>query len=357
MMNEPLLELEAITKRFGSTVAADRLSLTVYQGEFFTFLGPSGSGKSTLLRIIAGLEHPDGGRVLIKGRDVAHVPPWRRGLGMVFQQYAVFPHMTVAQNVGYGLRVRNLPGTEVGQKVGDLLKLVGLAGKEGKDVTLLSGGEQQRVALARSLAIEPALLLLDEPLGALDEKIRREMQSELKEIQRKTGTTFVYVTHDQEEALTMSDRIAVIHGGICLQCDVPEVLFRRPRTRFVANFFRGSNVLEADLVDVLGEQVRLRVGGRVVLVDTSGVVVSGRRRVAIAIRAENLRIGPRAGEAGVQIEATLRDVIYRGTNVDHVLEMEDGQHLVVTSTRREVLGSGQKVSVGLDPENVVLLED
>src|SRR5437762_2858911 len=283
-MAEAILQLEQVTKRFERTPAADRLSLTVRRGEFFTFLGPSGSGKSTILRMIAGLGRPDAGRILIAGQDVEGVPPWRRNLGMVFQHYAIFPHMTVAQNVGYGLRVRRRPAVEIGEKVAQLLALVGLAGMAGKNVTLLSGGEQQRVALARALVLEPSLLLLDEPLSALDEKIRREMQAELKHIQQKTGTTFLYVTHDQEEALTMSNRIAVLHDGACVQCDAPERLFRRPRTRFVAGFFRGCNILAAHLVGHEPGRARVTIGGAPVTVPLDGVTLPEGSRLAVAHR-------------------------------------------------------------------------
>src|SRR5215472_4613896 len=245
-MARAILELKAVTKRFGRTLTADELSLTVDQGEFFTFLGPSGSGKSTILRMVAGLETPDTGQILLDGQDVSTVPPWRRNLGMMFQQYAVFPHMTVAENVGYGLKVRGMAPAERQRRVERMLELVGLAGMGGKNATLLSGGEQQRVALARALAPEPRMLLLDEPLSALDERIRRSMQLELKDVHRRTGTTFLYVTHDQEEALTMSDRIAVFDRGRCLQCDTPERLYQRPATIFVARFFRGCNVVTVD---------------------------------------------------------------------------------------------------------------
>ena len=245
-MAEPILELRHVCKRFGRAVPADDVSLAIEPGEFFTFLGPSGSGKSTLLRIIAGLEHADAGLVLLRGRDVGGVPPWRRHLGMVFQQYANFPHMNVAQNVAYGLRRRGLDPAKVKTRVAELLDLVGLAGFEERRVTQLSGGEQQRVAIARALAPRPELLLLDEPLAALDEKIRREMQGELTKIQEATGTTFVYVTHDQEEALTMSDRIAVLNRGRCVQVGAPERIFRFPRTRFVAGFFRGCKRARGD---------------------------------------------------------------------------------------------------------------
>jgi ABC-type Fe3+/spermidine/putrescine transport system ATPase subunit len=358
-MPEPILRLEGVTKRFGRTLAADRLSLTVRAGEFFTFLGPSGSGKSTILRMVAGLERPETGRILIAGEDVRWVPPWRRNLGMVFQHYAVFPHMSVAQNVGYGLQVRRRPRAEITAKVGRLLDLVGLAGMAEKNVTLLSGGEQQRVALARALVLEPSILLLDEPLSALDEKIRREMQAELKHLQRKTGTTFLYVTHDQEEALTMSDRIAVLHEGACVQCDAPERLFRRPRTRFVAGFFRGCNVLDAERLaapaDAAGDRLPLRIAGCVVAVPRDGVTVPDRPRLDVALRAEHVHVGAAAAACPARLEARLVEVIYRGTNVDHVLELPDGQRLVATSTRREA--EAGPVACGFSPEDVVPLEE
>jgi ABC-type Fe3+/spermidine/putrescine transport system ATPase subunit len=350
-----ILELDSVSKRFGPTITADRLSLRVERGEFFTFLGPSGSGKSTILRMIAGLEPPDGGTIRIRGRDVAGVAPWKRNLGMVFQQYAIFPHMTVAENVGYGLKVRKLPDAEIGAKVTNMLRLVGLAGMDGKNATLLSGGEQQRVALARALVLQPDMLLLDEPLSALDEKIRREMQGELKHLQRQTGTTFLYVTHDQEEALTMSDRIAVLNRGVCVQCDAPERLFRRPRTRFVAGFFRGCNVLQADLVGMAHGCADLRIAGAAAAAAPNGSGAVG--PVALAVRAENVHLGARAAACPIRLAATLEEIIYRGTNVDHVLRLADGQRLVATSTRREVDGVPRDVAIGVDAEDIVLLED
>ncbi len=356
-MTDPILRLEAISKRFDHVVTADRLSLSVARGEFFTFLGPSGSGKSTILRIVAGLERPDDGHIFIEGEDVSGVPPWHRNLGMVFQHYAIFPHMTVAQNVAYGLKARHLPRERISARVEGLLKMVGLAGMGAKSAVLLSGGEQQRVALARALAPSPKLLLLDEPLSALDEKIRREMQNELKQIQRQTGTTFLYVTHDQEEALTMSDRIAVLSEGICVQCDTPERLFTHPRTRFVGRFFRGCNVLDAHLVAVEDATARLRLAGGELTVEreVAGTLRAG--PVGLAIRSEHLLIAPREADAEVRLSGTMLDVIYRGTNVDHVVVLADGQSLVATSTRREGVVAGQPVTLGVARRHVVLLED
>jgi ABC-type Fe3+/spermidine/putrescine transport system ATPase subunit len=356
-MADLILQLDEVSKRYGPAVTADRFSLAVERGEFFTFLGPSGSGKSTILRMIAGLEEPDSGRVLIGGRNVAAVPPWQRNLGMVFQHYAVFPHMSVADNVGYGLGVRRVPAAARRERAEAMLRLVGLGGMGDKNVTLLSGGEQQRVALARALVLEPTLLLLDEPLSALDEKIRREMQSELKHIQQQTGTTFLYVTHDQEEALTMSDRIAVLNRGVCLQCDAPERLFRRPRTRFVAGFFRGCNVLDATVAGRTDDGILLRFAGAEISVPATGWARRAGERSGIAIRAEDLAVGPEAARFACRLPATLEEAIYRGTNVDHVLRLDDGQRLVAALTRRAVDRAPARVEVGFAPGDVVPLED
>ncbi len=349
-MSAPQIELAGIDKRFGATVTADDFSLTIRKGEFFTFLGPSGSGKSTLLRMVAGLETPDAGRIVMNGRDLAGVPPWKRDLGMMFQQYALFPHMTVAENVGYGLKSRGIGAEARRARVLAMLEMVGLADRAAQHPTVLSGGEQQRVALARALAPAPEVLLLDEPLSALDEKIRREMQLQLKHIQRRTGTTFFYVTHDQEEALTMSDRIAVIHQGRCLQCDAPETIFRRPRTRFVAQFFRGCNVIDARV-----DGPAMHVAGATMPLPAGRAAAGG--TIGIAIRSEDLRVGAAADAMPLAWTGTLDDVIYKGTSVEHIVRLADGQSIVATSTRREVEQPAASVRVGVDPARVVVLED
>jgi ABC-type Fe3+/spermidine/putrescine transport system ATPase subunit len=351
----PILRLERLNKRFGAAQAAHDLSLEVHAGEFFTFLGPSGSGKSSILRMVAGLERPDSGRIVIAGRDVSDVPPWQRNLGMVFQSYAVFPHMTVVENVGYGPRMKRRPKQDIAATVERLLALVGLAGFGGRSVTTLSGGEQQRVALARALAMKPALLLLDEPLSALDEKIRREMQIELKRIQKTTETTFLYVTHDQEEALTMSDRIAVINRGKAVQCDAPEALFRRPRTRFVAEFFRGCNVLEAECVALAGATARIVVAGVEAEIALGDRRWPGSGRVAVALRSEAPLLGAEADRTAIRLDVGVTDVVYRGTNVDHLLRLPDGQPLLVTATRRQAK-RGARVPLGFDAKDLVPLE-
>ena len=356
-MPEAILRLEGLTKRYGSIVPVDHLTLTIYRGEFFTFLGPSGAGKSTILRLIAGLEQPDAGHICLAGKDMAGVAPWRRDLGMVFQQYALFPHMNVAQNVGYGLRVRKAPRHEIHKRVGELLALVGLEGRETTDVAVLSGGQQQRVALARALALNPPLLLLDEPLGALDEKIRRDMQTELKGIQQKTGTTFVYVTHDQEEALTMSDRIAVMHRGGIVQCDTPEAVFRRPRTRFVAGFFRGCNILEAHVLQAGNGWAQLRIGDITVRVPMQGATLLAGSMVPVGLRSENVRVGRSAEQCAVRGESKLLDIMYRGLTTDYLLHLQDGQRLMATSTQREDGATGTTVPFGFNPDDLLLLDE
>jgi ABC-type Fe3+/spermidine/putrescine transport system ATPase subunit len=352
-MAEPILELRHLHKRFGASVPADDVSLRIAAGEFFTLLGPSGSGKSTILRIIAGLERADRGEVLLRGRNVGAVPPWRRQLGMVFQQYANFPHMNVAQNIAYGLRRRGLGRAAIAARVRELLDLVGLTGFEERPVTPLSGGEQQRVAIARALAPQPDILLLDEPLAALDEKIRREMQGELRKIQETTGTTFVYVTHDQEEALTMSDRIAVLHRGRAVQCDAPERIFRGPRTRFVASFFRGCNVLEARIEDDGCGPVLELAGRRLPLPARDGAPPGAR---AVALRGEDLLL-ERPQDADLTLPATLEKITYRGAYFDYRLRLEDGQELSATLTRRLRFAEGAQVGLGIRAADVVLLDE
>jgi ABC-type Fe3+/spermidine/putrescine transport system ATPase subunit len=272
---------------------------------------------------------------------------------MVFQQYANFPHMNVAQNVAYGLRRRGLSRAEVRARVAELLDLVGMSNFEERRVTQLSGGEQQRVAIARALAPRPELLLLDEPLAALDEKIRREMQGELTKIQEATGTTFVYVTHDQEEALTMSDRIAVLNRGRCVQVDEPERIFRFPRTRFVAGFFRGCNVIDVRIERGDGAAALVLAGAMLHL--GGGDPPVGPR--AVALRGESIVLGRPAQEADLVLPARLEKITYRGVYRDYRLRLEDGQELSATLTQRLPLAEGSPVEVGIRADEIVLLEE
>ena len=244
-MTSAAIKLDKVTKRFdGKVLAVDEVTLDIAAGEFFSLLGPSGCGKTTSLRMIAGFEHPDSGRVQVGGRDITDLPVHRRDMGMVFQSYALFPHRTVAENVAFGLRMREVPKPEIARRVQAALSQVALTGMEDRKPGQLSGGQQQRVALARALVVEPPVLLCDEPLGALDRKLRQQMQFELKELQKRLGVTLVFVTHDQEEALAMSDRIAVMNKGKVEQVGSPTEIYERPRTRFVADFIGEINILE-----------------------------------------------------------------------------------------------------------------
>ncbi len=284
------IRLEQVRKVFdGHVVAVDDVSLAIREREFFSLLGPSGCGKTTTLRLIAGFEAPDAGRLLIRERDVTRVPPERRGTGMVFQNYALFPHRTVFENVAFGLRMRRVPREEIARRAEAALRLVELEGLGARRPAQLSGGQQQRVALARAIVIEPAVLLCDEPLGALDKKLRQSMQFELKQLQRKIGVTLVYVTHDQEEALTMSDRIAVMNRGRVIQVGTPLDIYNRPATRFVSDFIGDSNLIEATAERVAGGRVELRTADGVAFrVATADGVAAG-QRVTLAVRPEQVR--------------------------------------------------------------------
>ena len=306
----PAVRLEGVEKRYGDVVAVAGIDLEVRDGEFFSMLGPSGSGKTTTLRMIAGFELPTRGRIFLHGRDVTEVAPFDRDVNTVFQDYALFPHMSVGDNVGYGLMVRKVPRSERAGRVTDALRMVRLDGYERRRPSQLSGGQRQRVALARALVNRPRVLLLDEPLGALDLKLREEMQIELKAIQQQVGITFIYVTHDQEEALTMSDRIAVFNAGRIVQLGTPAEIYERPDTRFVAGFVGTSNLLS-------GEVARSVIG----------------RDGTFTIRPEKIRLTAPDAPVGADESAaagTIRDVVYLGPDTRYIVELDAGARLVVT---------------------------
>jgi putative spermidine/putrescine transport system ATP-binding protein len=304
------VRLEAVEKRYGDVVAVDRIDLDVRDGEFFSMLGPSGSGKTTTLRMIAGFELPTNGRILLHGRDVTAVPPFDRDVNTVFQDYALFPHMTVGDNVAYGLMVRKVGKAERAERVADALRMVRLVGYETRKPGQLSGGQRQRVALARALVNRPRVLLLDEPLGALDLKLREEMQIELKSIQQQVGITFIYVTHDQEEALTMSDRLAVFNAGRIEQLGSPAEVYERPATRFVAGFVGTSNLLSG----VAAETILGRSGTYTI------------RPEKIHMTAPEAAVGP--DEVGAP--GRIVSVVYLGPDTRYIVELEAGARLVVT---------------------------
>src|SRR6188508_95455 len=286
------IELEGVTKRFAKAAAVNDVSLAIREGEFFSLLGPSGCGKTTTLRMIAGFEVPDEGRILLQGDDVTTVFSNRRPVNMVFQQYALFPHMSIYDNVAFGLKVKRVPRREHEGRVREMLRVVELEGYENRKPRQLSGGQQQRVALARALVNLPAALLLDEPLGALDVKLRKQMQLELKAIQNDLGTTFVYVTHDQEEALAMSDRIAVMNGGRVEQIGSPRQIYERPETPFVADFIGSLNALELTVDELVGGYALSRVGDDERVVVPVGSDTRAGETVRVAVRPEQVQIEP-----------------------------------------------------------------
>jgi len=308
--------LDGVSKSFGTVEAVREASFPIADGEFFTMLGPSGCGKTTTLRMIAGFEQPTAGRIDLRGVDVTDVPANRRNVNMVFQHYALFPHMSVYDNVAFGLRLKKVPKAEEKVRVTEILEIVALAGMEKRKPSQLSGGQQQRVALARALVNNPAALLLDEPLGALDVKLRRALQLELKRVQHETGTTFVYVTHDQEEALAMSDRIAVMNHGVVDQIGSPREIYEQPATPFVADFVGSLNALDVEVAEIVGDNLvaRFDQSGRVVATAPSGTRAGERLRVAV--RPERVSVAERtaqsAPDGGSWLAGTVSEVVYLG---------------------------------------------
>jgi putative spermidine/putrescine transport system ATP-binding protein len=325
------VRLEQVVKRFGDVTAVAGVDLEVARGEFFSMLGPSGSGKTTCLRMIAGFERPSAGRVLLGGVDVTGRAPYERDVNTVFQDYALFPHMTVQENVEYGLRVKRVARQERQRRAGEALEMVRLADLGRRKPGELSGGQRQRVALARALVNRPRVLLLDEPLGALDLKLRQEMQIELKHIQQSVGITFLYVTHDQEEALTMSDRIAVFNDGRIEQVGTPAEVYERPRSPFVAGFVGTSNLFTATVLEQRGAETALRVGsdGLVLL---PGETRPAGARVLVAVRPEKIRLQDAASEPApgrCHVRGTISEVVYLGTVTRYVVALEGAGSIVV----------------------------
>jgi spermidine/putrescine transport system ATP-binding protein len=359
----PDVEIVDVTKRFGTVTAVDRMRLSIARGEFYSLLGPSGCGKTTTLRMIAGFEQPTEGEILLAGQPVAGVPPYRRNVNTVFQHYALFPHMDVAQNVGYGLRQRKVDKADEQRRVGEALDLVRLAGYGKRRTWELSGGQQQRVALARALVNRPTVLLLDEPLGALDLKLRKEMQLELKALQREVGITFVYVTHDQEEALTMSDVIVVMSDGLIQQYGDPAELYERPVNRFVANFIGVSNPILGRVTAFDPDTHRANIESERGLVLTGPVTDPAARpavgdQVTVAIRPERLRVEPVEGNEPAEprtgwssVTGRVRQGTYLGDQTEYRIDTERAGELVV----RRQNATGATSSMGLGPGDRVVV--
>jgi len=329
------VELRNVTKRFGSVVAVDAISLRIRDGEFFSLLGPSGCGKTTTLRMIAGFEQPTEGDVFIAGQPVAGVPAFERNTNMVFQNYALFPHMTVAQNVAFGLEMKRVPSAEISRRVTEALDMVRLPGMQNRRPNQLSGGQQQRVALARALVNRPEVLLLDEPLGALDLKLRKEMQLELKDLQHRVGITFVYVTHDQEEALTMSDRIAVMHLGDVLQVGTPTEIYERPCCRFVADFIGETNFLEGQVMGREDGHVTVIIPPDIRIQVAAHDEVAVDQPITVAVRPEKIRLVKEPlTSAGNCVPGVVQEVVYIGTDTQFLISLAGGVMIRVRQQNR-----------------------
>jgi spermidine/putrescine transport system ATP-binding protein len=345
------IRLIGLTKRFDDVVAVDDISLDIDRGQFFALLGPSGCGKTTTLRMIGGFEEPTEGRIELGGVDVAPLPPYKRDVNTVFQSYALFPHLSIFENVAFGLRRRAVKRAEVRQRVDEALELVGLAGLERRKPRQLSGGQQQRIALARALVNRPRVLLLDEPLGALDLKLRKEMQLELKRIQHEVGITFVHVTHDQEEAMTMADQIVIMNSGHIEQLGTPTELYESPRTAFVAGFLGVSNLLEG--AAVAEDRVRLTDGTEV---QCPREALAGRvGTVQIGVRPEKLRIG---GGEGNLLSGTVTESAYIGVSTQYILDTPAGPVTVYVQNDRQggQVATGERLTLSWSPESTFVVD-
>ena len=339
-MKNKLIELKELTKNFDDQQVLKGINLDIYENEFLTLLGPSGCGKTTTLRIIAGFEEPSGGEVLFNGIEISKVPPYKREVNTVFQKYALFPYLNVADNIAFGLNLKKVDKSVIAQKVERMLRMVGLEGFEKRDVTLLSGGQQQRVAIARALVNEPKVLLLDEPLGALDAKIRKQMQMELKKIQREVGITFIYVTHDQEEALSMSDTVVVMNNGEIQQIGTPTDIYNEPENRFVAGFIGESNIIEGHMIkDYLVEFD----GFRFECVDKG---FPENEEIEVVLRPEDLDI---VEPDKAQITGVVRNITFKGVHYEIMVETENRMYMVHTTDYAEI---GRKVGLSLGPEDI-----
>ncbi|MGM0584224.1 MAG: ABC transporter ATP-binding protein [Pseudomonadota bacterium] len=355
-MSEYDVELQSVTKRFGEIAAVDDVSFGIRKGEFFSLLGPSGCGKTTIMRMISGFESPTAGRILIGGEDMAGRPPYRRPTNLVFQHLSLFPHMTVFRNIAFGLESKRMPEAEIEQRVEKMFDLIQMRGFGDRRISQISGGQQQRVAIARALVREPTVLLLDEPLGALDLKLREQMQLELKRIQREIGTTFIYVTHDQKEAITMSNRIAVMNHGRVEQIGDADAIYENPRTSFVANFIGATNLFEGNVLERRDGRAKVESEGLVMdVADREGGASNG--EVHVSVRPEKIVIGERLEDLPNIYDGTVEEVIYQGASTDYRVRV--GGRLVSVSVQNSEMSrgfaTGAAVQVGWTPDKGVLI--
>ena len=343
-MSESFIYLDHISKTFDNTLVLDELELDIKENEFVTLLGPSGCGKTTTLRILGGFEKPDKGRVLFEGKDITNLPPNKRQLNTVFQKYALFPHMNISENIAFGLKIKGKSKQYIKDKISYALKLVNLDGYENRSITSLSGGQQQRIAIARAIVNEPRVLLLDEPLGALDLKLRQDMQYELIRLKNELGITFLYVTHDQEEALTMSDRIVVMNQGYIQQMGTPENIYNEPENAFVADFIGDSNIIDATMVH---DKLVKVLGVRMPCVDTG---FGENKPVDVVIRPEDVELTDDVSKG--QLEGVVTHLIFKGVHYEMEV-MANGYELLVHST--SCFPVGMKVGISVDPFNIQVM--
>ncbi|WP_281419331.1 ABC transporter ATP-binding protein [Clostridium psychrophilum] len=356
-MSEIILEMDNIIKKFDNQEVIKNISLKVDKGEFLTLLGPSGCGKTTTLRIIAGFENPTSGSVLLEGKHVENKQPNDRNVNTVFQNYALFPHMNVFDNIAYALKIRRVNKIEIKERVMKMLSLVQLEGYEKRKIDGLSGGQKQRVAIGRSLINKPKILLLDEPLGALDLKLRKQMQIELKKLQKKLQITFVYVTHDQEEALNMSDRIAVMNEGIIEQIGSPEDIYERPETKFVASFIGESNLIKTRIKKIDEEKISVEFDKNEMIVNYKNYDNSKNKESYALVRPENVKYTREKPQFG--IKSIIKEHSYIGSMIKTIVESESGQEIIVYDydKKKDLIGIGSEVWIYFEPEDVVLVEE
>lgn len=338
------IELKNIKKSYGDNLVLDDISLYIKENEFLTLLGPSGCGKTTTLRIIGGFESPDSGQVIFDGKDITNLPPYEREINTVFQKYALFPHLNVFDNIAFGLKIKKVKKDEIKARVEEILRLVNLKGFENRDIDSLSGGQQQRIAIARALVNEPKVLLLDEPLGALDLKLRKDMQRELKNIQKRVGITFIYVTHDQEEALTMSDTVVVMDEGHILQIGTPIDIYNEPKNEFVAQFIGESNIIDG----IMHDDFIVEFSGKVF--DCVDKGFNKDEAVEIVIRPEDVEL---VGQADGVLEGKVKHVTFKGVHYEMLVEVDDDIWMVHSTLKKDV---GNVIGIRIDPENIHVMK-
>jgi spermidine/putrescine transport system ATP-binding protein len=354
------VRLDGVTKKYADIFAANNVSLAVEEGEFFSLLGPSGSGKTTILRLIAGFTDPTSGDVYIGDRLVNDVPPYKRDIGMVFQNYALFPHMNIYENIAFGLKVRRLASAEIEKRVGEMLELVRLPGLEKRRPQQLSGGQQQRIALGRALVTKPRVLLLDEPLGALDKKLRTAMQIELRQIQKEVGITTVFVSHDQEEALTLSDRIAVINEGQIIQVGAPTQIYERPSSKFVADFIGQSNFFEGQVTTLTGDEAVITTPSGLTIHSEPDTALSIGEQVTLAVRPENIRLSAERLSRANLFEGEVEHLVYLGMSITYHVRLSEGTSIIAferNDTATTVFPVGSKVLLGWEKESSLIISD